>query len=266
MRCQNDSPSRIEALPGFGVQANVEGQIIGLGNVTLMEQKGIDLSSITEKVDQLARQGKTPMIFYREGKAMGIISAADLIKQHARQVVSTLKDQGLRVAMITGDHLQTAEAVARELKIDEVIAEVRPGEKAASVKALMAEGYVVAMVGDGINDAPALAQADIGIAIGTGTDIAVEASDITLIRGDLNGVVDAIELSRKTMNKIKQNLFWAFFYNLLGIPLAAGAFYPAFGWLLKPIYAAAAMSFSSVSVIGNSLLLKRFQPLGRKET
>jgi Cu+-exporting ATPase len=200
------------------------------------------------------------MLIQVDGRLAGAMSAADQIKPHAIDALARLKQKGMKVVMITGDHSLTARAVADTLGIDEVLAEVLPGDKANEVKQLMAQGRFVAMVGDGINDAPALAQAHIGIAMGSGSDIAMETSDITLISQNLNAVVDAIELSRSTLRKIKQNLFWAFFYNILGIPIAAGVLYPAYGILLKPLFAAAAMSFSSVSVVSNSLLLKRFQP------
>ena len=249
-----------KALPGFGVQARVNGHDVALGNRALMEQAGLDLSAVAGPLDAWTAQGKTPMLVKVDGRLGGMIAAADRIKPHAKEVVARLHQKGLKVIMITGDHSQTARAVADELGIDQVLAEVLPGDKAVEVKRLMDQGRFVAMVGDGINDAPALAQAHIGIAMGSGTDIAMETSDITLMTHNLNAVVDAIELSRSTLRKIKQNLFWAFFYNILGIPIAAGLLYPGYGILLKPLFAAAAMSFSSVSVVGNSLLLKRFKP------
>ena len=196
-----------------------------------------------------------------DGHFGGVIAAADQIKPHAKETVARLKQKGMKVVMITGDNARTAQAVADVLGIDEVLAEVLPGDKANEVKRLMEQGRFVAMVGDGINDAPALAQAHIGIAMGSGTDVAMETSDITLMSRNLNAVADAIDLSRSTLSKIKQNLFWAFFYNILGIPIAAGVLYPAYGILLQPLFAAVAMSFSSVSVVSNSLLLKRFKPL-----
>ncbi|MFQ5672136.1 MAG: heavy metal translocating P-type ATPase [Nitrospinales bacterium] len=252
--------SDFEALPGYGLQAVVEGRLMGIGNLKLLERQGVDVSALKERVAEIAAQGKTPMILFREKTALGVIGAADSLKPHAAEAVSKLQELGLRVMMVTGDNESTARAIAGELKIDEVRHDVLPGGKADIVKQLMADGRFVAMVGDGINDAPALAHAHIGVALGTGTDVAMEASDITLMRDDLNAVVDAIKLSKATMRTIKQNLFWAFFYNFLGIPIAAGVFYPFFGLLLKPVFAAAAMSFSSVSVVSNSLLLKRFQP------
>jgi Cu+-exporting ATPase len=249
-----------QALPGFGVQARVDDHEVVVGNRKLMEEAGLDLSAFENELEEWTREGKTPMLVQVDGRFGGAIAAADQIKPHAMEAVARLRQQGMKVVMITGDHARTARAVADTLGIDEVLAEVLPGDKANEVKRLMDEGRFVAMVGDGINDAPALAQAHIGIAMGSGTDVAMETSDITLMSKNLNAVVDAIELSRSTLRKIKQNLFWAFFYNILGIPIAAGVLYPAYGILLKPLFAAAAMSFSSVSVVSNSLLLKRFRP------
>ncbi|CAI2718709.1 heavy metal translocating P-type ATPase [Nitrospina watsonii] len=249
-----------EALPGAGVKAKVEGRDVALGNMRMMEEAGIDVAAARDKAQALAAEGKTPMWVRVDDRIVGLIAAADRVKAESKAAVKSLKARGLEVAMITGDNRQTAEAVGRELGIDRVLAEVLPADKAKEVKNLQDAGRFVAMVGDGINDAPALAQAHIGIAMGSGTDVAIETADITLMTHDLNAVVDAIELSRRTMSKIKQNLFWAFFYNVLGIPIAAGVLYPFSGLLLQPMFAAAAMSFSSVSVVSNSLLLKRFQP------
>ena len=200
------------------------------------------------------------MILCIDRRLTGIIAVADTVRPEAKAVVKRLKARGLKVVMMTGDNSQTAATVGKELGITDILSEVLPSGKVDEVKRLMDKGYNVAMVGDGINDAPALAQAHIGVALGSGTDVAMEASDITLMTKDLNAVLSAIELSEQTMKKIKQNLFWAFFYNILGIPIAAGILFPQFGLLLKPIFAAAAMAFSSVSVVSNSLLLKRFKP------
>jgi Cu+-exporting ATPase len=245
--------------PGFGVQGEVDGLEISLGNLKMMAEDDVDISEIRDRIEEMARQGKTPMILAIGKKPAGLIASADTVKPQAKQIVGKLQNMGLDVVMITGDHEQTAQAIAKELSIDRVLAEVLPAGKADEVKKLQQEGRFVAMVGDGINDAPALAEANIGISIGSGTDIAMEASDITLMTEDLNAVADAIQLSKKTMSKIRQNLFWAFFYNVLGIPLAAGVFFPIYGVLLEPIYAAGAMSLSSVSVVSNALLLKRFK-------
>jgi P-type Cu+ transporter len=245
--------------PGFGVQGQVDGLEVSLGNLKMMQDDGVDISALTGRIEEMAHQGKTPMILAIGKKATGILSAADTVIPNAKEVVKRLQNMGLEIVMITGDNPHTAKAIADELQIDRVLAEVLPAGKAAEVKKLKQDGRFVAMVGDGINDAPALAEANIGIAIGSGTDIAMEASDITLMTKDLHAVPDAIELSKKTMSKIRQNLFWAFFYNALGIPLAAGVFFPIYGILLKPIFAAAAMAFSSVSVVSNALLLKRFK-------
>ena len=245
--------------PGFGVQSQVDGLNISLGNLKMMTEDAVDISALKDRIEEMAGQGKTPMILAIDKKAAGVISAADTVKPQAKEVVRRLQNMGLEIAMITGDNRHTAKAIADELHIDRVLAEVLPAGKAAEVKKLKQDGGFVAMVGDGINDAPALAEANIGIAIGSGTDIAMEASDITLMTKDLHAVPDAIELSKKTMSKIRQNLFWAFFYNALGIPLAAGVFFPLYGFLLKPIFAAGAMAFSSVSVVSNALLLKRFK-------
>jgi len=251
--------SRFKALPGFGAQAQIAGAEIVMGSLKLMDIEGVDYSRLRDKADSFSRQGKTPMILGIGKSAAGIIAVADTVRPEAKSAVVRLQARGLNVMMMTGDNPHTAKAVGDELGIATILSEVLPGGKAEEIKKLMAKGAFVAMVGDGINDAPALAQANIGIALGSGTDIAMEASDITLMTRDLNAVATAIELSRQTMRKIKQNLFWAFFYNILGIPIAAGILYPQYGVLLKPLYAAAAMAFSSVSVVGNSLLLKRFK-------
>ena len=252
--------SDFEALPGFGVQGKIEGKNIFLGNMKLMEEKKIDFSLVREDLEKLTGQGKTPMILSVDGNVEGIITTIDALKPYAKETVHRLKMMGLKVMMVTGDNRKTAQAVARKLEIDDVVAGVLPAQKRDEIRKLVSQGHKVAMVGDGINDAPALAESTVGIALGSGTDVAMEASDITLVTSDLRAVPQAIELSRKTLTKIRQNLFWAFFYNVLGIPIAAGLLYPFYGILLKPVFAAVAMSLSSVSVVGNSLLLKRFSP------
>jgi len=248
------------ALPGFGVEAIIGGQKIAVGNRQLMLDKSIDITAVENFIEDLAVQGKTPMIVSVDGVVQGIIAVADSVRQEAKNTVSRLQQMGIEVIMVTGDNAHTAKAIASSLGIDSVLAEVLPDGKVIEVKKLQNQGKIVGMVGDGINDAPALSQANIGIAISSGTDVALEASDITLMTHDLYAVVHAIELSKKTMSKIRQNLFWAFFYNFLGIPIAAGLLYPGYGVLLKPFMAAAAMSFSSVSVVTNSLLLKNYKP------
>ena len=249
-----------EALPGFGVQGKIKNKNVFLGNIKLMQEQKIDFSSMSDELGKLAGQGKTPMLLSVDGKVEGLITTTDKLKPYAKECIYRLKRMGLKVMMVTGDNQITAKAVARQLDIHDVVAEVLPSEKRDEIKKQMAEGRKVGMVGDGINDAPALAESTVGIALGSGTDVAIEASDITLVNSDLRAVPQAIELSRKTLAKIRQNLFWAFFYNVLGIPIAAGVLYPFYGVLLKPVFAAVAMSLSSISVVGNSLLLKRFSP------
>jgi Cu+-exporting ATPase len=248
-----------EARPGHGVQARVAGQLVCLGNAGFMAGQGIALHELQKEGERLAQAGKTPVYLARDGRAVGAIALADTLKPGAREAVETLQGMGIAVAMITGDNARTAAAIAQQLGIDRVLAEVLPQGKAEAVKTLQAQGQTVAMVGDGINDAPALAQADVGIALGTGTDVAIETADIALLRDDLGGVAAAIRLSRRTVGTIRQNLFWAFFYNAILIPVAAGALYPFFGISLNPMLAGAAMAFSSVSVVSNSLRLRRFQ-------
>ena len=254
-------PAGFRAVAGHGVEATVDGRALLLGNEKLMRDRGISVDSDgwTARAEALAGEGKTPMYAAVDGSLAGLIAVADTVKPESREAVEAFHRMGLEVVMITGDNRRTAEAVARRVGIERVLAEVLPEGKAREVKRLQEEGEVVGMVGDGINDAPALAQADVGIAIGTGTDVAIEASDVTLIRGDLRGVVTAVRLSRATIRTVRQNLFWAFVYNVIGIPIAAGALYPFTGWLLSPVLASAAMSMSSVSVVTNSLRLRRFR-------
>jgi len=248
-----------EAIPGQGVQAQVEGELVRLGNRQFLLDHGIVLNGLEKEAERLAQEGQTPMYVAAGDKALGIIAVADTVKPSARTAVEALHAMGVDVVMITGDHTRTAAAIARQIGIDRVLAEVLPQDKAMQIKKLQGEGRVVAMVGDGINDAPALAQADVGMALGTGSDVAIETADITLLRDDLMGVPRAIRLSRRTMQIIRQNLFWAFFYNASLIPIAAGALYPVWGLLLNPMFAGAAMAFSSVSVVINSLRLRHFK-------
>jgi Cu+-exporting ATPase len=248
------------AIAGSGVRGYVSDRLVQLGTHRWMNDLGIDTSILEEQWERLEKLGKTVIGIAVDGKIQGIMGIADAVKPSSANVIRALHRMGLEVVMLTGDNQRTAEVIAREVGIERVFAEVRPDRKAATVAELQKEGKVVAMVGDGINDAPALAQADVGMAIGTGTDVAIAASDITLISGDLQGIVTAIQLSRATMNNIKQNLFFAFIYNVAGIPIAAGILYPFFGWLLSPIIAGAAMAFSSVSVVTNALRLRNFQP------
>lgn len=252
-------PKDFNALAGHGIEAKINGREVILGNLKLMRDRKIELGGLESESERLANDGKTPMYMAIDGKAAGIIAVADTLKENSKKAVEDLHELGLEAVMLTGDNPRTAQAIARKVGIDKVLSEVLPEDKVREVKRLQSEGKVVAMVGDGINDAPALAQADVGIAIGTGTDVAMEASDITLIKGNLQGVVASIQLSKRTIKTIRQNLFWAFFYNTAGIPVAAGILYPFFGVLLNPIFASAAMAFSSVSVVSNSLRLRRFK-------
>jgi Cu+-exporting ATPase len=253
-----EQADEFSALPGHGVRAMVKGREILLGNERLMSENKIEFGPLLTDAEKLSLRGKTPMFVAVDRRSAGIIAVADTVKAHSKEAVVKLKDLGLEVVMLTGDNRRTAQAIADELGITRVLSEVLPQDKMKTVKELQAEGKIVAMVGDGINDAPALTQADVGIAIGTGTDVAIEASDVTLIKDDLRVVADAMRLSRRTMQTIKMNLFWAFFYNIIGIPVAAGALYPFFKLLLNPMLASAAMAFSSVSVVSNSLRLRKF--------
>lgn len=248
-----------EAIPGHGIEAEIKGINVLLGNRKLMDNRNISLSELEVQSNTLASEGKTPMYVAMDNKIAGIIAVADVVKKSSLKAIETLKSMGIEVAMLTGDNRKTAEAIAKQVGIDRVLAEVLPREKSNEVKKLQAEEKKVAMVGDGINDAPALAQADIGIAIGSGTDVAMESADIVLMRNDLMDVPTAIQLSKSTIRNIKQNLFWAFGYNVIGIPIAAGVLYIFGGPLLNPMFAAAAMSLSSVSVLTNALRLKRFK-------
>lgn len=251
---------KFNAIPGQGIEVEIEGMEILLGNKKLMDERNIELSRLEAESDRLASEGKTPMYVAVDSQPAGIIAVADIVKESSGRAIKKLHDMGIEVAMITGDNRKTAEAIAKQVGIDRVLAEVLPQDKANEVKKLQAEGKKVAMVGDGINDAPALAQADIGIAIGSGTDVAMESADIVLMRSDLMDVPTAIQLSKSTIRNIKQNLFWAFGYNVAGIPVAAGLLHIFGGPLLNPILAAAAMSLSSVSVLTNALRLKGFKP------
>ena len=253
-------PDVFDSITGKGVLATVAGRRILIGNRRLLEDAGIDPAPLVETAAALAAEGKTAMLVAVDGRAAGIVAVADTLKPDAAASVATLRRLGLEVVMLTGDNRRTAEAIARSVGVDRVLAEVLPGDKADEIARLQAEGRTVGMVGDGINDAPALARADVGIAIGTGTDVAIEAADITLISGQLSGLVTAIALSKATMRNIRENLVFAFGYNALGIPIAAGALYPVLGWRLSPMIAAAAMAASSLSVVTNANRLRRFRP------
>jgi len=254
------------AIPGYGIDAVYKGRRVVIGTRVFLRDNEIDISVLEEKLQELENQGKTAILVAYEGKALGAIAVRDNLKQDSGKAMEELKKLGMKVIMITGDNSRTARAIAREAGIEEVFAEVLPEDKAEKIKELQEKGSRVAMVGDGINDAPALAQADVGIALGSGTDVAIETADIVLIRNTLIDVVAAMQLSRKTIAKIKQNLFWAFFYNVSAIPVAMGLLYPSFGLLLHPALAALAMAFSSVSVVTNSLLLKRYTPEIRRQS
>ena len=269
-------PEQFNAVPGHGVEAVVEGKRVAVGNRKLMERANVSLAEFEERAARLADEGKTPMFVAVDGRPAGIIGVADTIKEDSVAAIRALEQMGVEVVMITGDNERTAQAIARQVGIKRVLADVLPEEKARQVERLQAEGAqqkerggrgarLVGMVGDGINDAPALAQADVGFAIGTGTDVAIEAADVTLVGGSLRGVVTAIEVSRATLRNIKQNLFGAFIYNVLGIPIAAGLFYPLLGILLSPIIAGAAMAASSITVVTNANRLRLFEPRSKRE-
>ena len=254
------TPQSFEAVPGHGVDATVDGHHVLLGNRRLMDDRSIDLGALEDRARQLAAEGKTPMYLAVEGGAAGVIAVADTVKPDSIAAIGRLRSLGLQVVMITGDNERTAQAIARQVGVDRVLAEVLPQDKAHEVHRLQLEGSRVGMVGDGINDAPALTQADVGFAIGTGTDVAIEASDVTLVGGSLQLVATAVEISRATMSNVKQNLLGAFVYNSAGLPIAAGVLYPLFGVLLSPLIAAAAMAFSSVTVVSNANRLRHWTP------
>lgn len=251
--------TNFQAIPGGGVIGNHKGNKIIFGTRKLVQDNKININKIENQIKNTEKQGKTVMILAENDRAVGLIAVADTLKENSKQAVEALHKLGKQVGMISGDNEQVAKAIAKQVGIDKVLAEVLPQEKAAEVEKLQKQGKIVAMVGDGINDAPALAQADLGIALGSGTDVAMETGEIVLIKDDLRDVVTAIDLSKYTLRKIKQNLFWAFFYNLFGIPIAAGVLYPIIGWLLNPAIAAAAMAFSSVSVVTNALTMKFYK-------
>jgi len=253
-------PKEFNAIAGYGIEATIDSRRVLLGNFKLMEERKVELNGLLAKAESLSNEGKTSMFLAVDGRAAGMIAVADTLKENSKEAVEAFHRMGLEVVMLTGDNQRTAKAIAKQIGIDRVLAEVLPERKAEEIKRLQTEGKKVGMVGDGINDAPALAQADVGIAIGTGTDVAMESSDITLIGGDLRGIVTAIALSKATIRNIKQNLFWAFAYNTILIPVAAGALFPFFGILLNPIFAAGAMAFSSVTVVSNALRLRKFKP------
>jgi Cu+-exporting ATPase len=251
------SPSDFTSETGKGAYGTVDGRRVAVGNAALMAALGIDPGALTTEADALRRDGEGVMLVALDGKPAGLVAVADPVKESARDAVATLRAEGVRIVMLTGDSRTTAEAVARRLGIDEVIAEVLPDQKIAAIKRLQDEGRFVGMAGDGINDAPALAQAQVGIAMGTGADVAMESAAVTLVKGDLQGIVRARHLSRATMRNIRQNLFFAFIFNALAVPIAAGVFYPVFGLLLNPMIASAAMSASSVTVVSNALRLRQ---------
>jgi len=249
-----------QAAEGRGASAVVDGRRVLVGSAQWLTEEGVDIGPFTDGVDMLAAKARTPVLVAVDGQPVGVLGLADPIKPTAVGAVRQLRRMGLRLIVVTGDVRKAAIAVAGEVGIDEVEPQMLPSGKVEVVRRLQAEGHRVAMVGDGINDAPALAAADVGIAVGTGTDVALEAADILLVRGDLRALVGALELARRTLRTIRQNLFWAFAYNVVGIPVAAGALYPFTGTLLSPVFASAAMALSSLTVVSNSLRLKRFRP------
>ena len=247
-------------IPGQGIQGKVEGKVCLAGNRRMMDAFGVRGATLDAIQDRMADEGKTPLFFAADGELLGVIAVADVVKPTSRQAVADLQAMGIEVVMLTGDNRRTAEAIRRQVSVDRVVAEVLPEDKEREIRALQESGRKVAMVGDGINDAPALARADVGIAIGAGTDVAMESADIVLMKNDLLDVAAAVELSRATIRNIKENLFWAFFYNAICIPIAAGCFYAAFDLKMNPMVAALAMSFSSVFVVSNALRLRFFKP------
>ena len=248
---------RFQSQTGRGVTGQVDGRIVALGNLALMQEQHVDVSALTARADEMRREGATVMFVAVDARAAGLLEVTDPVKASTPEAIAMLHREGLRIIMLTGDTRTTAEAVARRLGIDDVIADVLPAQKREIVQRLQREGHRVAMAGDGINDAPALAEAAVGIAMGTGTDVAMESAGITLVRGDLRGIARARRLSRATMRNVRQNLFLAFVYNAVGVPVAAGLLYPVLGLLISPVWASAAMTLSSVSVIGNALRLRR---------
>ena len=272
-----EEATEFDAVSGSGIRARVNGKNMVIGNARMMRQERVRLNGMEEEAKRLSERGRTPMFVAIDGRALGILAVADGVRAESAEVVKTLRGQGVEVVMLTGDNERTARAIADEVGIERVVSEVLPADKADVIRSLQAEGKKVAMVGDGVNDAPALAQADVGVAIGTGSDVSIETADVTLVGGDLRGVSTLVSLSRSTMRVIRQNLFWAFAYNVALIPIAAGILYPLFATggtpdalrpilgehgFLNPVLAAGAMAFSSVSVITNSLRLKRFRPSG----
>lgn len=253
-------PESFEALPGFGVTAQVKGKKVLVGNRGLMRNNNVSVTRLESEIGRLEGEGKTVLVVAVDGVAAGVLAVSDTVKEHSREAVSSLQKMGLKVEMLSGDTNRTAQAIAKQLCINDVIAEVVPAEKVEEIKKLQGESHTVAMVGDGINDAPAITQANVGIAIGSGTDVAVDSGDIVLIKDDPRDVATSVELSRKTFGKIRQNLFWAFFYNVIMIPLAAGVLYPSLGVLIPPEAAATSMILSDITVVGNSMLLRRFKP------
>jgi Cu+-exporting ATPase len=256
---------RFNSIPGHGIEATVEGQAVLLGNRKLMRERQVEFGALITEAERLEAEGKTVMFVALGGQPDGLVAVADTLKESTAEAIQRLHRLGLETVMITGDNRRTAEAIARQVGIDRVLAEVLPHDKAAEVKKLQALGQKVAMVGDGVNDAPALAQSDVGMAIGSGTDVAKETGHVILIRDDIRDVVVALEIAKATMRKVKQNLFWAFVYNTLGIPLGAGLFYPMVALVVSPEIAGLMMAVSSVSVTLNTLLLKRFKPSIRRD-